>query len=122
VSMTLRLAMLSILIGAILGVIIFAAAAAAGRDRKLPFWLSGAVWGTLTAVLALSDCLHTTGTGLISGAAFSIFFGGLLLFPVIMAWRQRYWGLRWLFAQCVVALCIGPMFAAAVVAAACTLS
>lgn len=121
-TLTLRLAIESILFGAVLGLLVLAAAAAAGRTRKLPFWLSGTAWGIITSGLALSDCLHKAGSGPVSDAAFPVFFGGLLLFPVLLVWRQPYWFLRWILAQSVLVLCIGPAFLVAVIGAMCTLS
>ncbi len=120
-SITLRLALASVLAGGAMGGIVWLAAVAAGRTVRLPYWLGGTGWGILTAGLLLTDCLHHIGSGPVSEAAFPLYFGGLLAWPVALAWRQPRWLMRWLLAQAALLLTLGPAFLVAVAAALCGL-
>jgi hypothetical protein len=121
VSAAAKLALMSILIGGVLGLLVLGAAAAAGRPRKLPFWLGGTAWGVVAIMLVMTDCVHPgLGPGKVAGVAFPIYFAGLVGFPVAMVWGQRPWLLRWFLAQVVLLVSIAPAFLAAVVSALCT--
>jgi len=120
VSIPLRLAILSVVIGGIMGLLVLAAAMAAGHTRKLPFWLAGSAWGALTVGLLLTDCLHMRGPGPVSEAAFPVFFAGVAAWPVVLVWGQPHWMWRWLYAQLILLVTLGPAFLVAVLAAMCT--
>lgn len=120
-TVTLRLALASLVVGAILGLLVLAAAAAAGATKKWIHWLAGTAWGVLSSGLLLTDCLHGRGPGPVSAASFPIFYAGVLLWPGVLAWRQPRWGLRWLYAQLIMLLTAIPAFLVAVAAAFCTL-
>lgn len=113
-----KVVLLSLGMGAFMGVATLAAAAAAGRSRIWPFGLGGTVWGILVAGLALSDCWHS---GSYSAAAYPVYFLGALALPVLMAWGQRLWALRWAVAQAVLLLTAVPAFVVAVMGALCTI-
>ncbi|HWI64257.1 MAG TPA: hypothetical protein VNT75_20655 [Symbiobacteriaceae bacterium] len=119
---TARLALLSLLIGGVQGLLVLGAAAAAGRPRKLPYWLAGTAWGLLTTGMLLSDCAGPNlGPSAFARAGYPVFFAGLAGFPVALVWGQRPWVLRWLLAQVVLLVSIAPAFLAAVVSALCSL-
>lgn len=118
-SHTLKLALLSLAIGSAMGLVVMAAAAAAGQRQRLVFWAGGTVWATIDVGLLLTDCLrHARGP--ISEAALPIFFVGVALWPMVLSWGQAQWLLRWCLAQVIMLAAIGPAFFAAVVAAMCT--
>lgn len=107
--------------GAIVGLLVLLAALAGGQARrKGTFGLGGVAWGTLMAWLVLTDCTHThIGGGRLSDIALPLFFGGIIAWPVAMAWRQPNWFWRWLAAQLIVVLTVVPMYLLAVVSALC---
>ena len=113
-----KLGLLMLSLGSLIGVVALAAAVAAGRARTWPFWLGGTLWGILVSGFALTDCAHLSG---LSGAAYPIYFGGVLLLPVLMAWRQRYWFMRWAAAQVVLLLTAVPALVVGVGGALCTI-
>lgn len=117
-----KLALLSLFIGGILGLLVLGAAAAAGRPRKLPYWLAGTAWGLLTTGMLLSDCAGANlGPSTIARAGYPVFFAGLAGFPVALVWGQRPWLLKWLLAQVILLVSVAPAFLAAVVSALCSL-
>jgi hypothetical protein len=107
--MALRLGLLSLILGGAMGLLVLGGAAVAGRPEKRWFWLGGTAWGTLAAGLMLTDCLFGPGPSLVSKAAFPIYAGGLVLWPVVAA-------------QAVLLLSLGPALVGAVAAALCTFS
>lgn len=116
-----KMAMLSLIIGVVLGLLVLGAAAAAGRPRKLPFWLAGTAWGVLATALVLTDCLRPgLAPGKVSGLAFPLYFAGVVGFPVALVWGQRPWLLRWVLAQVILLVTVPPAFLAAVVSALCS--
>lgn len=114
-----RLALASLGVGAIMGLLVLAAAAVGGNQRKLYHWLIGTGWGSVVTSLMLTDCLNGGRPGPISEAAIPLFFGGLALWPAVMVWGRRPWFWRWLGAQLVMLVNIGPAFMVAIVAALC---
>lgn len=121
-SQTLTLALASLAVGAVMGLLVLAAAAAAGRPKKLLPWLIGSAWGVLYAGLLLTDCLARRGPGPLSEAAFPIYYTGLFAWPAALAWGRPKWGLRWLYAQMIMLLTAIPAFVTAVAAALCNLT
>lgn len=119
---TQRLALLSLAVGAIMGLFVLAAAAAAGQPKRWVHWLAGTVWGVLSTGMLLTDCLHGNGPGPVSDAAFPLYYLGVLIWPVVLAWGKARWGLRWLYAQSLMLLTAIPGFLVAVAAAFCTLT
>jgi|GEM_PF-2796429 len=121
-SQSLRLAMAIVLLGGIIGLMVLAAAAVAGRQRKVPYWLAGTGWGMVVTGLSLADCLIGSGRGpsFISDMAVPLFFGGVLVWPVALSWKHPRWALRWLAAQGVMLLTVAPAFIAAVGGALCS--
>ncbi|HYF94535.1 MAG TPA: hypothetical protein VD969_20140 [Symbiobacteriaceae bacterium] len=117
-----RLALLALVIGGILGLLVLGAAAAAGRQKRLPFWLAGTAWGLLTAGMMLSDCAAGAGMGpgALSRSAFPVFFAGLAGFPVAVIWGQKPWLLKWFLAQLILLVAIAPAFFTAVISALCS--
>jgi hypothetical protein len=107
--------------GAIIGVLVLLAAAAAGKgERKWHFGLGGTAWGFALAWMALADCPGPGATpGQMSNIAFPVLLGGLVIWPVVMAWGQPRWFWRWLAAQLVVALALAPAFVLGVLVALC---
>jgi hypothetical protein len=120
--MALRLGLLSLILGGAMGLLVLGGAAVAGRPEKRWFWLGGTAWGTLAAGLMLTDCLFGPGPSLVSKAAFPIYAGGLVLWPVVLVWRRPDWFWRWVAAQAVLLLSLGPALVGAVAAALCTFS
>lgn len=120
-SLTQRLALVSLGLGAVMGLLVLAAAAAAGRPKKVAPWLTGTAWGIVSTGLLLTDCLSSGGPGPVSEAAFPIFYGGVVAWPILLVWGRPRWLLRWLFAQLIMVLTAGPAFLAAVAAALCSL-
>ncbi len=119
---TQRLALLSLTVGAVMGLLVLAAAAAAGREKKLIHGLAGTAWGALASGLLLTDCLAAGGPGPISEAAFPLYYGGVIIWPIVLVWGQPRWGLRWLGAQLLLLLTALPAFVVAVASAYCTLT
>lgn len=119
-SITLRLALASLAVGCFMGLVVAAAAWAGGRARRLPFFLAGSGWGVLVTGLILTDCLPGMGPGPVSESSFTLFFGGMLLFPPAISWGQDRRVLRWLYSQLVMLLNLVPGFVMAVTAALCT--
>lgn len=121
-SATQKLALLSVILGGITGLLVLGAAAVVKHPTKGRFWLGGTAWGIIVCVLMLTDCLHQRGPGPVSDAAIPLFFAGLFLWPAAMTWRQSKWGVKWPLAQLVMLLTIGPAFFAAVIAAMCIMT
>lgn len=121
-SPTQRLALISLALGALMGLLVLAAAAAAGRTRRVVPWLIGTAWGVLCTGLLLTDCLSGRGPGPASEAAFPAYYGGVIAWPAALVWGRPRPALRWLFAQLVMLLTAGPAFLAAVAAAFCALT
>lgn len=119
--MGLELAMSSLVIGGVMGLLILMAAAAADRQPKLWLFLAGIGWGVLATALLLTDCYYQRGPGPVSNTAFPVFFAGVFAWPAYLAWRQRLWPLRWVLAQLVMLLTLLPAFGVAVAAAMCAL-
>lgn len=118
---TQRLALAVIIIGGLQGLLVFAAAWAAGREKKMPYLGMGFAWGVLTAMMMLSDCLRTPqGPSRVFDLAVPIYFAGLIGFPASMVWKRKPWVTRWLFAQLIMLPTLAPAFATAVAAALCS--
>lgn len=120
--MTQRVALFSLAVGLIFGLLVMAVAAVAGRTHKGLFFLGGLAWGTLSAGLMLTDCLHGRTPGPVSDAAFPVYFAGLVAWPAIAVWRQPNWPLRWLGAQAILLVSAVPAFMVTIIAALCTLT
>jgi hypothetical protein len=116
-----RIVILALLVGGILGLLVLGAAAAAGRPRKQPYWLAGTIWGILTSAMLLSDCAGSNlGPSFLARAAYPVFFAGVAGFPVVLVWGERPWALKWFLAQGILLLSVGPAFVAAVISALCS--
>ncbi|HWI51257.1 MAG TPA: hypothetical protein VNT01_03835 [Symbiobacteriaceae bacterium] len=117
-----KLALLTLAIGGIVGLLVLGAAAAAGRQRKLPYWLAGTAWGLLATGMLLSDCAGPgLGPSALARSAYPLFLAGVTGFPVALVWGQRPWALKWFLAQVIMLVTLGPAFLAAVISALCSL-
>lgn len=117
-----KLAILTLVMGGVVGLLVLGAAAAAGRPRRLPYWLAGTAWGIITAAMLLSDCTGSRlAPSVLARSAYPVFFAGLIGFPISLVWGQRPWLMRWFLAQLILLLAAGPAFIAAVISALCSL-
>lgn len=115
-----RLALAAVIVGLVIGLLVLGAAWAAGRRHKTLFWMGGTAWGILLSWLILTDCIRPIGHGPLGDIALTIYFGGLVIWPVGLAWGQPRWWLRWLLAQLVMLLTLAPAFLVAIVSALCS--